>query len=279
MATTIFKIFDKGVDRFGYWIGGYTILSGLLSWLGKQLKFLELYGWPEAIVLGLGFACILMLVLAVTFSVTLSAWRFFRPLKETTSQPSQQDLARALSERPKSSPDRKKPAPVFKNPEQQAAEPYLSWWHVPISVEGDGGSPNDEIRHCTVEMYRPTSSTGVPPVSLRWQKDSDPKGIDEIVLVEGVNRLVPIVVRCEKREESARYLSPLRDGIARITGTAYIRDGNIDKFKLPAGKTRFKMRVKSGKKVWESPHCYILTVPDEEHGNGHFNLSVESPSP
>ncbi|MGB3723267.1 MAG: hypothetical protein WA979_10685 [Pacificimonas sp.] len=80
--STFFGKTDKGVDRLGYWFGFYTLLSGALSWVGNKLAFLSAYGWPEAVLFGLFFSAVLMIL--VTSSLAL--WRYFKPLPEVASR-------------------------------------------------------------------------------------------------------------------------------------------------------------------------------------------------
>jgi hypothetical protein len=58
---------------------GLIAASGLFSFIGKQLKVFGPLGWPEAIFLGTGAACVLI----VTLAAGLAGWRFFKPLQAT----------------------------------------------------------------------------------------------------------------------------------------------------------------------------------------------------
>jgi len=70
------RFIDKGIDRFGYWVGAFSILTGFFSWAGSQLVWLKGFGWPEYLFTGLLAASLILLVVAAG----LLAWRQFRPL-------------------------------------------------------------------------------------------------------------------------------------------------------------------------------------------------------
>lgn len=71
-----FLLLDKWVDRIGYWAGGYTVLSGVVSWGASHLAFLQPYGWAETIFFSMAVSAVLVLVLCAC----LVAWRFFKPI-------------------------------------------------------------------------------------------------------------------------------------------------------------------------------------------------------
>lgn len=70
-----FSKIDRNVDRFGYWVGAITIMTGVFSWIAKQMDAYHL-GWPEAFFIGLLAAGFLVLIV----SVGLIGWRFFSPI-------------------------------------------------------------------------------------------------------------------------------------------------------------------------------------------------------
>ncbi len=163
------------------------------------------------------------------------------------------------------------PFPVFGSPRQEAGEPYRSWWHIPITVSESSGQ--NRIENATVEL-RWDGHPG-PATLLQWRQHGARRGVREVTLLEGRNALVPVVLRDEGAGEVRGALAAAvgeRLG-ARITGTSYLADG-VNKFPLPAGKNLFRLAVRSGKKEWQSPHRYLMTVPPEAESNGHFNIQV-----
>jgi hypothetical protein len=74
-----FPTVDKAIDRFGYWwavFGPGGILSVLGSWAANSIKPISDLGWGAVAFVGVGVACIIMLV----SSFCLIAWRYFNPL-------------------------------------------------------------------------------------------------------------------------------------------------------------------------------------------------------
>lgn len=80
MVKKAASIIDRSVDRLGYWIGGYTILSGFYAWLLNQLPILAELNWAAFVLLGIG----LSLVSAFLISASLAMVRFFKPLPNST---------------------------------------------------------------------------------------------------------------------------------------------------------------------------------------------------
>lgn len=72
----IWRTTDRAIDRAVYWAGAYSLVSGIFSWVGSKLQFLQPYGWPEHVMFGVAVAAILFLVL----SAGLVAWRYFKPV-------------------------------------------------------------------------------------------------------------------------------------------------------------------------------------------------------
>ncbi|NJS14563.1 MAG: hypothetical protein HC788_08105 [Sphingopyxis sp.] len=70
-----FSKVDKAVDRFGYWFGAYTIMTGAFAWIARQMDAYNL-GWPEAFFIGLFSAGFVVLIV----SAGLVGWRFFNPI-------------------------------------------------------------------------------------------------------------------------------------------------------------------------------------------------------
>jgi hypothetical protein len=76
-----FPALDKSIDRFGYWwavFGPGGILTVLGGWVANGIKPISDLGWGAVVFVGLGAACILMLVA----SALLVAYRYFNPLSQ-----------------------------------------------------------------------------------------------------------------------------------------------------------------------------------------------------
>ncbi|MDB5562759.1 MAG: hypothetical protein JWN11_2177 [Hyphomicrobiales bacterium] len=71
-----FRWVDKGIDRFGYWVGAYSIIAGFLSWISSQLTWAKGLGWADYLAIGLLGAT----VVAIVGAAGLASWRYFRPL-------------------------------------------------------------------------------------------------------------------------------------------------------------------------------------------------------
>lgn len=77
--TEISQVLPKintGAGSLVNWITLAGILSGGFSWLVKKVTWLGNLNWPEAILLGIGGAMLLMFAA----SLSLALWRYFKPL-------------------------------------------------------------------------------------------------------------------------------------------------------------------------------------------------------
>jgi hypothetical protein len=79
----IFLWLDAQINRIGYWSAFILLVWGVLSWIASRLAWLQAYGWPEAILVGLGATCAVVLCV----SSGLAAWRYFRPLARQPDNP------------------------------------------------------------------------------------------------------------------------------------------------------------------------------------------------
>lgn len=68
------QMLDKAVDRLGYWIGGWSIVSGAFTAIWSQVGVLHSLEWAEILLLGIASGSLLLLIL----SACLVSWRFFR---------------------------------------------------------------------------------------------------------------------------------------------------------------------------------------------------------
>jgi hypothetical protein len=156
----------------------------------------------------------------------------------------------------------------FGQPVQSAAEHYLSWWHVPVTMTG--GTTGERIEQCSARLITSFTllSTGPPSASLRWQTPDHEDGLSETTMIRGKTYLIPVVIRCERNQGVAANLG---DGIARLTDLKFLRDKDYVNTQLKRGSYSFKLQVVSGERRWESPE-YSIKLPDFDESNGHFVL-------
>lgn len=208
------------------------------------------------------------------FGFALGTWTdWLLRRQERRREEQEAEERRALANALISAPRKKESHPIFGAPRQLGDSPYLSWWHIPVTLE-PGSEP---IQHCTIEWV-PASIMGIEhglSIHLRWQSADSPMAIEETTLLEDRERLIPLAVRCEKSAPSESVVPA--DGVARVTGGAFFRDKKIDKFRL-GRRTEVRLRIRSGSKTWESPHVYILKAPPEpDDSNGTFVLEQANP--
>lgn len=155
------------------------------------------------------------------------------------------------------------PQPIFGSPCQEAREHYRSWWHIPISVSKSAGQ--NKIELATVDLvWDDDKST----IALQWQKSGFAAGMRETTLIEGRAVLTPIAWRDEPGAPEPRKK-------AAITGSSVLNNA-VDRNPLGQGiRRRFRLKVRSGTKSWDSPQRYWIHVPKEEdHGNSQFFVQV-----
>ena len=67
--------------------GVFGLVSAAFGWLAKKMTYFGVLGWPEAIFIGVGAACVVVLVL----SAGAAGWRFLRPVPQ--AQPAVEQVA------------------------------------------------------------------------------------------------------------------------------------------------------------------------------------------
>jgi hypothetical protein len=82
MQTSQLKSFgswlDDNVARIVRWATFFGLVAAFMSWVASHIMPIYQYGWGAAVFAGVGFACIVTLVI----SSALVAWRYFNPLPE-----------------------------------------------------------------------------------------------------------------------------------------------------------------------------------------------------
>jgi hypothetical protein len=69
---------DDNVARIVRWATFFGLVAAFMSWVASYITPIYQYGWGAAVFAGVGFACIVTLVI----SCALVAWRYFNPLPE-----------------------------------------------------------------------------------------------------------------------------------------------------------------------------------------------------
>ena len=150
------------------------------------------------------------------------------------------------------------PSPVFGSPIQQSTKADYSWWHVPVTVQVRGPWQALELHQCTVHLVTPSIAT--PPIDLSWRTQNST--VNTMTIRHGVTALVPMVARREAA-----------DGLTLITNQSYLKDQKVT-WNLNPRMYTWQLELRSGKKLWQSPHYYVLRVPPPGRSNGHFTLEV-----
>lgn len=240
----------------GIW--GVAMSSGVV---GGVISFVE--GLPWIVIFGSFIAMPAIFLLLFN--------EIKRLKRERSQQFTREELAEALM--------RSQPAPPplelqFGNPFQDAEEPYLSWWHVPVKLVGGPGG--EKFEQCQAELLTKLTLLGSGKVTeaLRWQTPDDENGKSQITILKGNAYNIPLAIRCEISDEAKEKFVDIADGIARVTGVSYLRDKNYDAVKLTGSYLEFRIRVTSGESQWESKP-YKITLPQKQNSNGHFIMSKE----
>lgn len=147
------------------------------------------------------------------------------------------------------------------------SDPFLSWWHIPISVNSRAAN----LRDCQVwlRMLRE------PDRRMVWSGDSGPS-LEKTLRFGDQPQVVPVVARAEHDYSITADLLrlphlPLPTGVARVTDVQaiYHRQNFLD---LPPGEHHLCLVVRYGQFEFLSP-IYRLQVPNPTVGNGHFILT------
>lgn len=169
------------------------------------------------------------------------------------------EKGRELADRGKSM--LKPPPVIFGAPRQLASEAKTSWWHVPVYIQPQT-MHKKELQKCRVKLVSLEGGGGAA-LNMRWRTKEAKEPVSEITLTEGRLFLVPIAARKEAGDKR----------VAIITNESFLAEKKV-KMQLPAGKTKWVLRVQNEDGNWESEHSYVLLVPPADQGNGHFVLEV-----
>ncbi|HEY5701232.1 MAG TPA: hypothetical protein VIT83_04005 [Gammaproteobacteria bacterium] len=174
------------------------------------------------------------------------------------------DKVKELAEKGKGLADKgksmlKPPPIIFGAPRQLASEADVSWWHVPLFIQPTTMHKN-ELVDCSIQMV--SFEGGGAALDMRWRTKDAKEPVSKVTLTEGRLFLVPIAARKEAGKRNAI-----------ITNESFLAEKKI-KLQMPAGKSKWVLRVENQDGKWESEHSYVLIVPPADRGNGHFVLEV-----
>jgi hypothetical protein len=153
----------------------------------------------------------------------------------------------------------KLPTVIFGSPRQMGADASLSWWHVPIFVQPTG-LQQKQLDNCVV-FLAPYEGEG-SPLRMRWRTKDSRNTVTTATLEEERLFFVPIAARKDKGNRATI-----------ITNEGFFAEKKA-KWTMRPGQTRWTLRVENPDGKWESPHSYLLMVPDPARGNARFMLEV-----
>lgn len=153
----------------------------------------------------------------------------------------------------------KLPPVTFGSPRQMGTDPSLTWWHVPIFIQPTG-LQQKRLENCVV-FLAPFEGNGAP-LRMRWRTSDSRNAITTATLEEGRLFFVPVAAR---KDNGTRATI--------ITNESFFVDKKA-KWTMRPGKSKWTLRVQSENGKWESPHSYVLIVPNPANGNGQFILEV-----
>lgn len=153
----------------------------------------------------------------------------------------------------------KLPPVIFGSPRQMGANSSLSWWHVPIFIQPTG-LHQKKLESCVV-FLAPYEGEG-SPLRMRWRTKDSRNAVTTATLEEGRLFFVPIAARKDQGNRAAI-----------ITNESFFAEKKA-KWTMRPGQTRWTLRVQNADGKWESPHSYLLMVPDAAVGNVQFMLEV-----
>ncbi len=153
----------------------------------------------------------------------------------------------------------KLPPVIFGSPRQMGSDPSLSWWHVPIFIQPTGLQQR-KLDTCVVYLA-PYEGEGAP-LRMRWRNKNSANAVTSVTLEEGQLFFVPLAARKDTGNRAAI-----------LTNESFFAEKKA-KWTMRPGQTRWTLRVHNEAGKWESPHSYLLVVPQPDKGNAHFSLEV-----
>ena len=152
----------------------------------------------------------------------------------------------------------KPPPAVCGSPRQLGSASDISWWHIPVFIEPTA-MHRSTLENCRVQLV---PHGGTAALNMRWRTRNSGETVATTTLEEGRIYLVPVAAR----KEAGKRVAIVTNEIFLVEKTA--------KWSMPPGKTKWTLRIHNDDGEWESPHAYVLVVPEADWGNGHFLLEV-----
>lgn len=153
----------------------------------------------------------------------------------------------------------KLPPVIFGSPRQMSADPSLSWWHVPIFIQPTG-LQQKRLENC-VAFMAPYDGTG-SPLRMRWRTNDSSNAVTVATIEEGRLFFLPVAARKDHGNRAAI-----------ISNESFFAEKKA-KWIMRPGQSKWTFRVQCEDGKWESPHSYLLIVPNPETGNSQFLLEV-----
>jgi len=153
----------------------------------------------------------------------------------------------------------KLPSVIFGSPRQMGTDPALSWWHVPIFIQSTG-LQQKRLDTCVV-FLAPYEGEG-SPLRMRWRTKDPRDTVTTVTLEDGRLYFVPIAARKDTGNRATI-----------ITNESFFAEKKA-KWTMRPGETKWTLRVQNPDGKWESPHSYLLMVPNPTIGNAQFMLEV-----
>jgi len=150
----------------------------------------------------------------------------------------------------------------FGSPQELAGEPFLSWWHIPVSLSVPGGMWSRTHRECSVTLMFHDKRRGRFAMGVSLEEGAR-RSFTLVSAKEPV--MIPVALR-------ASQANPTFPTECVVTDHASLfPQWNFSKT-LPAGEHEFRLVLEWSDARWTSP-SYVLTVPGPGMDNGHFRIT------
>jgi len=235
---------DRAVDRFGYWVGAYTIMSGGFAWLASKMEALHI-GWAEAVFIGVFVAGGVTLVV----STGLVAWRQFHPLPGQSS-PDSTELERLIDARLQARTDLATHADLHRHDEQL----------VELSERTTFVRKMVESGHSGLKARLDEIAKGCSDLEQRWNEWTRQHSNDQEARFDNVDFGFAAIIN---REWNERLFAELREGFVEIAEP-------VEAKKPIADAGRWQMLVTN----WRSKLDQWLVIADYYAVNTRENVLI-----
>lgn len=148
----------------------------------------------------------------------------------------------------------------------------LSWLQVEVSIKTPFPWEERVIPRCEAKIYfYDEHDRLVGEYDLRWRFRDSTNGRARVMLEYGHTEIIPIVARYTGAD--LEQIAVYGKCVGRLTDESFLVHKR-DFHDLAQGKYRFKIKLFSGTRTWES-QAYVLNVPPSSADNGHFRIEPE----